>query len=359
MILRPDWRGSGDQGFGPLCLKMPVDPDPAPGVDWAAVVGRVFHEDSKDGLNLDGTWGIGADGREGEVGEEGGSGIAAGYACDDLEAVIRAADAVLHRKKRYNLEHWLRQIRFAIAAYEMTGDVKYLQQIIFYDDLARAELTDDRSTIHLGDPSWVPSTLAQFNALSKERPGQGLDYPFNGRAVGEVAYGHAMRLKVDPGCDRAWAHMLLRTCERAAIPHTGQVCADTNGHDRPTVYLFHQGLLVHGVLALYYQLGLRPPTWIYDWMFSVEHLPRMDQYGFLSPLKFCYTNEQGVLTPEESEVQRGDPGFAYHSWNCVALAKILPDARAHWLRRAARIGPKTANSQDEKKLSMLLRGALS
>jgi hypothetical protein len=93
-------------------------------------------------------------------------------------------------------------------------------------------------------------------------------------------------------------------------------------------------------------------------MDAVLRIPLVDYYGYRSPQKFCYS-VNGVLVPEVSAIQGGDPGFAYWSSNCVALARLLPGQRDHFLREAARIGPTTANTEDERKLSMLYRGAIA
>jgi len=347
---------------GPLELQMPADPAPAPDVNWRAAEAwhlHAVHEDSEDALNLETGWaapGVNTWGPR-DVGSVSGTGIALGYSCDDLAAVRVAEQAVWNRPQWYNLEHWLRQIRYAVAAWDMTHEAKFARRLIAYDLFATGQVSDDPATIHLDDPSWDPFTLAQFHAKAARAPHVGLGYPFNARAVGEVAYGRAMRHAVDRSCERWWGLLLLRTCELAAIPGTGQVSADgANGaHQIPVVYLFHQGLLVHGVLALCYRLGAPVPRWVLEWMDAVEALPRVSYYGVPSPLKFCYSVD-GVLVPEVSEIQGGDPGFAYWSSNCVALAKLLPAERDHWLRRAAKIGPVLDTDQNSRKLSMLYRG---
>lgn len=342
------WR----EDVGALSLKMPTDPPPTL-TDFRYALAnhmRAEHEDSGDVLNEDGTWG------PPNVGAEGGSGIAFGYACSDSGAVLVAADAVHRRPVFYDWEHWVRQIRYAIAAYDMTHDAKWKRRIIAYDNMARGTLSDDPTTIHLNDPSWIPFSLAQYGAMAQAGPHKGL--PWNARAVGWIAYGHAMRLKVDPSAGGRWAQLLLDTCRLAAVQHTGQLVADSDygKYTRPVQATFQWGILVHAVLALCYQCDQDVPQWIFNGMDAIQALPRLDYYGTMSPVKYAYT-ENGKLVAYDGPGQSGDPGFAYWSSNCVALAKLTGD-RDYWLRRAAKIGPTTNNSEDERKISMLYRGAI-
>ncbi len=269
--------------------------------------------------------------------------------------MLVAAEAVRRRKDFYNWEHWIRQIRYAIAAWEMTHNPRWAEEIIFYDDLARAALSDDPTTIGDVNSNNVPFSLAHYHAMAQARPHVAL--PWNLRAVGWIAYGYAMRLKVDPGCSHAWGRMLLDTCRLAAVPRTGQLCADAgNGaYNPPCQYTFQWGLAAHGLLACCYQMQQEVPHWLICGMLSIYKLPRLDYYGFQSPVAFAYTLN-GELVPLEGPQQHGDPGFAYWSSNCIALNKFFPGES--WIRRAKWIGPQTANSMDERRASMLLRGAL-
>jgi len=336
--------------YGPLNLRMPVDPWPSQ-TDFRYALANFLYaprEDSQDALQTDGTWGPKA------VGAESGTGVVLGHSTDDLDAVLVAAGAVRRREQFYDWEHWLRQIRYCIAAWEMTHDPYWRDEIIFYDDLARATFTDHPAAYN--PDLWGnsrPFTLTQFFKMAMARPHVAL--PWNLRAVGEIAYGHAMRLKVDPGYDTTWAETLLATCRMAAVPQTGQLCADDgNGaYSRPVQYNFQWGLGLHGILALIHQTQRGVPAWIFNGMRAIRNLPRLEYYGYQSPVAFVYS-EGGRLLPYEGPQQHGDPGFAYWSSNCVALHKITGDRR--WRSRAAEIGPTTANSEDERKSSMLLRG---
>lgn len=335
--LRPDFRNA----FGPGDFVMPVDAAPAPHTDFemADALGLLaFHEDSEDRHNEDGTWGADPWGY-------GGSGVALGYSSDDLGAVIVAERGCYKRPVRYNLAHWIRQIRYAIAAWEMTHDTKFARRIVEYDLAATAQMTDDPGTIHLGDPGWIPQTLAQYHAMAQAEPGTGI--PAELRQLAWVGYGNLMRLKVDRKASRAWITMLLETCDLAAHAGTGQI-------GRGLTSTFHEALLLHTVLCACHRISRPPPPWAIDLMRTIEFLPRMDYYGLLSPVRF-WSTVGGLALPAARPNQQGDPGFAYWSSNCVALHKLEPSHG--WLERGYGIGPTQAVDQNSRMLTMLLRGA--
>ena len=350
--LRPNWRDA----FGPLDLKMPVDPSPTmTDFDQAlATHQRAVHEDSEDVLNQDGTWG------PPDPGVQGGSGIAFGYSSSDLSAVVVAEDATYRRPRRYDFAHWCRQTRYAIAAWEMTHSEKFARRIVYYDTLATGALTSDPETIHLDDPGWIPPTLAQYHAMAQANPGLGL--PWQCRSIGHVAYGRAMRHKVDRRLTTAWADMLLETCALAARSGTGQQGNWQQGafkfEESGIAYTFHEMILAHGVLALCHRLHRSVPYWIFDLMNAVESLPRVDYYGLPSPVSF-WSTESGLAcasTGWTPEPQHGDPAFAWWSTNCIALYKITGDIA--WKNRAGLIGPTTNTDEQSRKFTMLMRGAI-
>lgn len=342
-----DWR----QTYGPLSLPMPTDAPPTL-ADFAAAEAnhqRLEHEDAEDCLNEDGSHG------PPDVGAVGGSGISFGYSCSDLTAVRVLERAVVRRKQRYDGEHHIRNIRYSIAAWEMTHEPLYARRLAWWDSIATGVMTDDPSTIHLNDPGWVPDTLAQFNAMAAQNPGRAL--PWNGRWIGWVAYGRAMRHKVDQRVSSKWGFTFLDTCSFAAILRTGQLIADTKygTFPIPVQYTFHWGILAHGAMAMCHQFKKPAPAWVLAGMKSILHLPVWDYGGSPSMPSYCYT-KKGELVPIEHPLQGPDPAHGWWSSNCVALAKL---GHPEWLDVATKFGPTDAGSEQAKKESMLWRGWMS
>lgn len=347
LTLRPNWRDA----FGPLDMKMPTDAPPTM-VDWNLALEHhmlAAHEDSEDRLNPDGTWG------PPDVGAPGGSGICFGYSTADLSAVLVAEGACHRRERWYDWEHWVRQIRYSIAAWEMTHDTKFARRIANYDNFATGVFSDT-GVVHLDDPGWVPFTLAQYNAMAKKYPGQGL--PWNCRAVGWIAYGRAMRHKCDRLVTPNWAQMLLHTCELAAHPETGQLGHFNNPGDplHSLTYTFHEAILIHAVLCLCKRTQRTTPRWVYAWMESVGDLPPMDYGGWPSPPSY-WTTVDGRLVAYQGPQQHGDPAHGWWGSNCIALHSLTGDVR--WLEKASLYGPYLSNrNEQERKQTMLARGLL-
>lgn len=338
MNLRPNW----PVAFGPGDMPMPNDGPGVPLGHWGE------HEDSEDCLNRDGTWGPLA------VGSPGGSGIVMGYSVSDLDIVLKAEAGCAKRRYFYDWEHWIRQIRYSIAAWEMTHDPKFARRIVSYDTLATGAYTDDPGTIHLDDPGWVPSTLAQYHAMAQQKPHTGL--PWNCRAVGWIAYGRLMRHKCDRSVTRNWINMLLETCELAAMPGTGQQGWFNSPGDplHGFTYTFHEAILVHAVLCACRRLKLAVPSWVLAWMHAVESAPTIEYpvgSGCASPLSYWKTSG-GILTPYVGPLQHGDPAHGWWGTNCAVLEKLV----SGWAAKAGRYGPTEATDEQSRKETMLMRG---
>lgn len=345
-LLREGWRES----FGWSDLRMPIDPAPSLADFPAALANHqaLEHEDAEDFLNADGTWG------PGNVGAEGGSGIAFGYSSDDLAAVVIANKATHARAKWYDYEHWIRQIRYAIAEAEMRVDnIHAVRRVLEYANHARADWSET-GRVSLGTPWDIPENWNQYHRMALEKPGQGLF--INGRAAGWILCGEAMALKLQPGRSRAFARMALDTLRLAAMPGTGQIIADDGGgaHVAPVQYTFHAAILGQGTLGLCHRLKLEIPLWLREWFASIKALPVMDYYGYPSPPAFTYTID-GKLVVEKGPIQHADPGCAFWSSNAIAAMKI--DGDQGWKEEAKRFGATNTSDQLNRRLSMLLRGA--
>jgi len=333
--LRPDFRTAQ----GPGDFNAPVDPPPTLTDFRAALAAHqvAFHEDEEDRLNADGTWG-------GDPWGYGGSGIAFGYSSSDIDAVLVAEQGCWARPVKYDYSHWIRQIRYSIAAWDMTHDPKFARRLVAYDNMACGQFTDDPATIHLDDPGWIPFTLAQYHAMAQQRPGTGLPADYL-RAMAWIGYGKAMRLKIDRKALHSWAEMYLETCALAAHVGTGQMAAGYTS-------TFHEALLVHAVLCLCHRLKMPTPQHVYDMMGTIRALPQMDYYGALSPVRFWKTAEgAAVVGAPPGQQQQGDPAFGYWSTNCVAMRDPL------WLDAATWIGPTANTDENSRKLTLLWRGA--
>lgn len=355
-------RSGWDEAYGVFDLRMPRDGTLPP----LAGTFPQSHLNGFDCLQQDGGYGP----RPFDIGAPGGPGILMGYSHEDTGETVRQLSDALQRNSalglRSNKEHHRRNYLYDEVGWEQTRGRVFASRIIGWDAIITGELSDDPATIHLDDPGWKPNTLAQHNAEVKARPHLGSR--LNGREFGWAAHGRGLRRKVDRFCSTTWDAMLLQTCELAAMPFTGQICTGPNTGGQPTVpenvcYTMHQGILVHGVLAICYRLGLIVPQWVLNWMDAIERVNSMSYGGYSSPPKFTYTQGRKLLTAIGSD-QGGDPAHGWWSSNCVALAKMQPEKREHWLARATRFGPTTAldasGKPDEQARveSMLYRGAV-
>lgn len=330
----PKWR----EAYGPGLARMPVDPVPHAGVDWnlALATGqRQDREDSMDRLNEDGTWGTG------DAQAPGGTGIVFGHSHDNLDSCVVATKAMARTEPKPNAEHRVREWRHSMEWWEMTRDPEARRR---FNEVAQRDMQSGYQ-------------LRPYRARAGVAPGSGL--PWNGRIFGWKSYMQAERHRM--GVDTsAWMRGFVATCDAAATS-TGQLIADPNlggwGLDQLyVVYAFHQGILTHGYLTCCAQLQAAPGPWVEAWLGRVAELPRVDYYGYDSIPAFLST-EDGELRPCTGTGQHGDPGFGYFSPCCVLMAGLQPERRGYWLDLAAKLGPTTADTEDERKYSMLLRGA--
>jgi len=343
--IRADWR----KETGPGNMPMPHDPPPTLGDFRHALETHqhLDHEDSQDCLNADGTWGPPG------VGVQGGSGIAFGYACDDLGAVEVAVGAVRRRVDFYDGEHWIRQIRYAHAAWDMTHDPKYAREIVDYGTKAVTAFPIDGPVTD--DDADVKANLAQYMHYAQKAPHTGLAHQFNGRLVGWYGYSRLMQMKV-ARTSSAWSKKLYDLCELAAIPGTGQIVTDTrNGIDQKGVqYGFQAAILIHTILCTCRRMGLPVPRWVANWMHAMYAMPVVDYYGGNSMPAFTYTDTDGTLKAATGPGQQADPGCCYWGHNCAIL--FLLTGSASWLEMANKFGPQTWGDEQSRRDSMLLRG---
>lgn len=324
--------------YGPIGLAMPKDPVHQPGFDWGAAyfMGRAQQrEDSLDRLNTDRTWG------SLNPAEQGGSGFVFGHSTDDLDSCIVAAKAMENTNPKPDEEHAIRWFRHSMEWWELSRDPA----------AARAFVRIASNMIATG------YQLAPYVEHVMASPHTGVS--MNGRIFGWKSYARAEQMRIAP-TSRAWARMFVDVCEQAAMPKTGQVLADVNTgggalDQENVVYCYHQGILLFGMLACCAQLGKPVPTFVFDWMGQIENLPLSDYYGTPSMPAFLYTKGER-LKPCTGPGQHPDPFFGLWSTLCVVLAKMTGE-RDRWLRKATKIGPTTNNTEDERKLTMLFRGA--
>jgi hypothetical protein len=355
IAIRPHWRDSAT----PLNLRMPTDPVPTL-IDWQAALANhqhAVHEDSEDCLNVDGTWG------PAQVGDAGGSGIYFGYSTADADAVYVWDLAVHARTAWFNYEHWLRQIRAAIVKAEMIRDLSGLRRVLEYANHALLQFNAN----DLGGPGYVPKNVNRWLQDAALAPHQGLlgdnaGGSFNLRELGEVLYGEAAALKVNPQRDQTFARKCLALLSLAAMPGTGQIARNSTpsgnaGIDQSdTQQVFQWGLCVHGALAAAYVLGLQPDQWILDGLSALDALAGSAGFtynGMPGPPQFVRT-VNGVYVPATGPGQSGDPAYGYWSSNCVALSKW----DASQVARATRWGPTVVADEQSRKLSLLYRGAI-
>lgn len=338
-----DWRKS----YGPLDLPMPTDPPPTL-IDWSSIKqphGTIEHEDSEDRLNPDDTWG------PPDVGAVGGSGISFGYSSSDLDAVMVAEAACFHRPQWYDFGHWCRQIRYSIAAWEMTHEPRYFRHITAYGVYARS-FWSEHGPVSYGQ-GWTPQNLAQYHDMATKGIPQNGSF---GREVGWVAWGEAMALKVNPRRDTTWLRMFKETCDLAANPKTGQIVHDTHaGVDGDDLeYTFHASIRNIAYLAACYRLKLRPRKWLFNWYEAVHGQTPIDYGGNPAPPAFMHT-VGGALVPATGPAAEGDPAHGWWSSFCVAMQKVAGKG----IEGATKFGPTDAGSEQAKKESMLWRGWMS
>jgi len=345
-VLLDGWRSNTT----PLDLPVPKDPPPTL-IDWSAIPaghGTVEHEDSEDRLNPDDTWG------PDDVGAVGGSGISFTYSSSDLDAVRVAEAAVFRRRSWYDWSHWVRQIRYSMAGYDMTHDALYARRLIVYADRARASWSE-HGPISYG-AGWTPQNLAQYHDMATKGIQQNGSF---GREVGWVAWGEAMALKVNPRRDTTWLRMFKETCDLAANPKTGQIVHDTHaGVDGDDLeYTFHASIRNIAYLAACYRLKLRPRKWLFNWYEAVHGqtpIPYPEGSDCPSPPAFMHT-VGGVLVPATGPAAEGDPAHGWWSSFCVAMQKVAGKG----IEGATKFGPTDAGSEQAKKESMLYRGWMS
>lgn len=336
---------------------MPDDGASISSVDWTSVLqrphgwGKLVHEDDTDSLNDDGTWGPES------VGAVGGSGIVFGYSVEDLAAVVVAEQAVHLRTAFYDWEHWVRQTRYATAAWEMTHDRRYARRIVQYGEMAGAAFAFP-GAISYGQ-GWTPFSISQYLDMAAKDPHNGIQGA-NLRQMGWLADSRAMQLKVTPNDPkvRSWIEGFLALCELAAMPGTGQLTRDMHVGvvESDVQYTFHWAICAHAAMNCAYRLGKRVPRWVVAGMRALSELPVMDYYGSPSPPAFLRT-VGGKFVLATGPAQDGDPAHGWWSTNCAALARDTKDST--WVTLAKRYGPQDKASEQARKESMLLRGLLS
>src|SRR5690242_18597066 len=118
IAIRPNWH----QHATPFDMRVLVEPNPAPGINWSYAFEHgmaAVHEDVEDALQVDGTWGMpGPDGTY----KAGGSGLSFAYGADDIDALVVADQAIRNRPLRYNLAHWCREGRYPWTLSDATRD---------------------------------------------------------------------------------------------------------------------------------------------------------------------------------------------------------------------------------------------
>lgn len=333
--------------FGPLDLRMPVDPAPP----WNGTQ----HEDWEDRLNPDLTWGVP------DVGSPGGSGIVFGYACDDQAVVEIAAKACHARKSWYDWEHLVRQYRYDIALWEMTKSRQAASRIIEYGEWMHS-VWSENGPVHDG-PEWVPMNVAQYKMMALKNPRHGLPSSpgLNERALGWCMYLRAMQHKV-ARTSASWSLYTLDMLDTAAMPFTGQVTYGPNSGGEPldtedVEHTDHWSIMAQGALALCHRMGARAPAWVIDGALSIWEMEPLDYGGFPSPPKF--TRTQGMKrVPATGKGQGGAPAHGHWGSLCTSLYSMTRDSA--WLDRALKYGPYlTYTDEQSRKETMLLRGLLT
>lgn len=335
-MTRENWRAA----WGPLELRMPVDPVPQPGVDWQAAYDNGEtrpHFDWLDSLRNK-KW------YTDNPAEAGGSMVQYGYSAEDPDAEIIAIKAIANSIKPDN-EHGIREMIYPFDMWEKTHAPVHARQI--------------NSIVTRRIAGWLWNGVPQLDhwaSVVAAAPHVGINV--NGREFGWLLFGKAMVHKVTR-TSRVWSLQALDVCERAAMPGTGQVIVDTHtGIDQTGIfYCFHHTKLAMGALALAYRVGRPAPKWVLDYALSLNEQPGIMMAGWPSPPSFLYSKGIRMKACTGAE-QHPDPAWGDWSSLCVALAKVTGDHE--WINRAYRFGcGVSANSGDERRSSLLLRGWVS
>jgi hypothetical protein len=250
-------------------------------------------------------------------------------------------------------EHIIRQLMYPMAGFEMTHEVYFARRV------QRVAQRSDQWYSLVGpvqtnwDVGLWPYNLANLHHYVEEHPRQGI--PHNIRQLGWAMYTKAMEHKcariLGAPVDPTWMQVAVDICERAAIPGTGQVCADLEHGG--VEYQFHWGILAMGAMACCYRLHKPIPVWVLEKLDALEALA--PSYGGVIPSYVLSVD--GALAVADIAGQKSDPAQAYWSSVCVAARKMTGDASL--LERATRFGVSAWDGHDEqtRRDTMLLRGA--
>lgn len=353
LTVLPEWTTS--RKFGPLEAVMPLDPDPTPGVDWGSLyfMGVAHaHQDSQDRLNADRTWGTG------NPAEYGGSGIGFGYSTDDIGCILVATKALQNTIPGPDQAHGSRRLLYPLAGFSMTHDVYYarrVQQAAAYQE----QWFPMTGPVILDDQGWFPTNLDNLLAYAAAYPHQGLKH-ISLRPLGWTLYAkaaeHLCARTLGSAVSTAYMEKALHILDLAAMLPTGQMLSDFDGAhptDQPGEILFHWGILAVGALACCKRLHKPVPAWVPLHLDALDTLPQVPYYSGTS-FPTCVYTDGAALKASTGLGQGGDPAWAYYSSVCAAAYYVSGDP--HYKQRANRWGPTTADTEDNRKISMLLRG---
>lgn len=346
--LRPNWRTHSTP------FDMPM-PDDGKGTPLHGAYPQV-HEDLQDCINEDGTHG------PPNVGEGGGSGIVYGYSVADIDNVVRLEAATHARTDWYNWEHWIRQIRYAIALSDMSRSLPAQRRVLEYANHARAEFDGDG--YFYDGPGWTPSTFSQWLHQAQLHPHTAL--PGNGipggsanlRVIGWLLYGEAAALKVHPARSPAFAKKGLDMLALAAVPQTGQLLRDANTGggqlDQTDVqHTDHWAMCAMGAMACCKRLALPVPTWVTNGMLSLIDQPKPIYGGY--PSMWCFQRTvNGVLVPATGPGQQPAPAHGW--WSNLCAVQFWMTGNPIWRERAPLFGPTKNLDEQSRKQTMLARG---
>lgn len=363
-IPRPNWH----LATGPLDLRVPLDPDPCPGVDWQALYQANqshTHQDSQDGQFSQPSgipvW------LTDNPSQTGPSGSAFAYSQPDLPAVRVACKGLKNNPHPPDVGHSNRDLIYYNAGFDMTHEVSFARGV---QRVAQRCTTWPWfvETGPLSEPGNKQLNLDSLMAMAQARPHQGIDIDL--RCFGNAMYAKASEHKcariLGAPVSTSWMVKALSILELAAVPGTGQVGASPGDAAHPldqpnTEYTFHWAFTAIGAMACAFRCHLPIPTWIVPHLDALDLLPAMQYlpWGGTSLPSFTYS-DGGVLRVCTGAGQNGDPNFGWWSSVCVCVARMIPDQRDYWLTRAKHWGPWPWDGYDEvnRKFTMLLRGAL-
>jgi len=343
--LIPDWRTRST----PFDMKVPTDPNPAPGVDWEAAYAahqHAIHEDSEDCLNADQSWGPAS------TDAPGGSGIRFAYGANDLDAMIVADRAIQNRAKRYNLAHWCREAGYAWYISDRVRDARAQRRVLELADFQKQTWSVDDT---YDGPGYNPLTVPFMLALANKNPGQCLDETriYEPRGIGWLQWGEAMALKVHGARDQQFARDLLDVAKIAANPLTGQIVKGPHSgiNETDIFYVFHTSTWAMGALALAHRIGEPIPQWVLTYAEKLHGLPVFDYYGGATMPAFVRSEGSNLVAGTGPE-QQGDPSIGWYEELCAVLFHLTGERK--WLGYSCKFGVSATNIPEKMtKLSAL------